>query len=305
MSKAEEQSELELSNLSDEEREALEGEDMRSAADVEKDAAAAEAIRDDDPDKAAATPAADAAPATPAADTPAAEEAADAQPAMPRLSAPQIEGYQEAVSTLLDQRKAIREQYRNGDIVAEEKDRLEDEINDKITDLRSDQKLAQYTETNNRQMEERDYLRTIDVVKADIKAREGIDYDANPGLMQTWDFRVRALASDPANANRDGQWFLWEAHRQTKAEAEATARALGFKREDAGGKPPVNPVAEALQKRRPPETRAKSLAALPAASQDTGHEGAEFSHLDRLNGDDLEMAVARMTPDQQERWARQ
>ena len=280
-----------LSSLSDEEREALEGEDVGTLDDAEAAARVAEQISDTDAG-------ADPAPADP--EPPAAE--LEDEPLAPRLMPPTLEGVDEQLNELLDQRKGIREQYRNGDIAAEDKDRLEDEINDKIADIRAARQNAQFVETYNQQMAEQDYLRTLKDVKAEIKSTDGIDYDKNPLLLQNWDLRVRALASDPANADKPAAWYLKEAHKQVLTEVEATVTALGFKRDKPA---PRDPVRDAVQSRRPPDTRAKSLAALPAAAQDTGRSDAEFSHLDRLDGDDLEAAVARMTPDQQERWARQ
>ena len=294
------QNELDLENLSDEERAALADEDIGSLQDAEAAAKAAEAADtgDDDPADATATDTpADPAPAA------AAEDVTEDTPLAPRLSAPSLEGADEKLAELLDQRKAIREKYREGDITAEEKDTQEDAINDQIADLRAAKQNAAFVESYNRQMEETDYLTTLARVKSDIATNEGLDYDKNPMLLQNWDLKVRALASDPANAGKPGEWYLREAHKQVVAEVEATVAALGFKRE--GGKAPTrDPIRAAVAERRVPQTGAKSLAALPAAGNETPADAAEFAHLDRLNGDDLETAVARMTPDQQERWAR-
>lgn len=283
----------ELDNLSDEEREALEGEDIGSLTDAEQAAKTAESIGDD-----GATPDTDDEAAAAADDTP--DQTPD--PILPQLDAPDLEGHQEQMAALLDQRKSIREQYRNGDISAEEKDRLEDTVNDQIADLRAQQQNAAFVDNWNRKAVETEYVSTIKRVRAEIRETDGIDYDTNKLLERDWDVRVKALASDPANANRPSEWFLREAHRQVKAELEATAQKLGFVR-PANAKP--DPIASAVRDRRQPvERMAKSLAALPAAAADNLSQGGEFAHLDRLNGDDLEAAIARMSPDQQDRYAR-
>jgi hypothetical protein len=279
----------ELDNLSEEERAALEDEDVGTLADTEAAAKAAENIADTDDDSAP--------PEAPEQPEPA---AIDVDPPALRLAPPALEGADEQLNTLLDSRKAIREQYRNGDISAEDKDRIEDEINDKIADIRAARQNAQFVDNFNQQAAENEYLRTLKSVTADVRATDGIDYDKNPMLRQNWDLKVRALASDPANADKSADWFLREGHRQVVAEVERTAAELGFRRDKPA---PKDPVKEALAARRPAETRAKSLAALPAAASDS--PSAEFGGLDSLNGDELEMAVARMTPEQQERWARQ
>ena len=266
--------------------------------DAEADAKAAESIADPPAAEAAAQPAGDAQPAEQPADEPADE------PVVMRLAPPALEGADEQLAQLLDQRKSIREQYRNGDISAEDKDKAEDEINDRIADIRAARQNAQFVENFNQQAAEQDYLRTLKSVKADIRDTDGIDYDKNPMLLANWDAKVRALASDPKNADRSGEWYLREAHKQVLAEVDATAAALGYKRTTERRPGPRDPVRDALSDRRPADTRAKSLAALPAAAQDTGREGREFAHLDDLSGEDLELAVARMTEEQKERWAR-
>lgn len=287
---------IDLESLSDEERAALEGEDIGTLADAELAAKAAETISDD----------AEVAGDAPAPDVQATADAAlDATPLAPRLAPPDVEGADERLNELLNKRKEVREQYRNGDLSADEKDTLEDSLNDQIADIRANIKNREFVESYNAQMEERDYMATVAAVKADIRRTDGIDYDKQPDLLNDWDARVRALAADPANADKSSRWFLEEAHRQTIAAVAAKAQLLGFKPGEHGARVPTNDerVREAVRDRRPP-AGAKSLSGLPTAAADTGLEGAEFAHLDHLSGDDLEAAVARMTPDQQERWAR-
>jgi hypothetical protein len=274
----------ELENLSDAEREALEGEDVSTPAEVEAAAAAAEVVVDDDPE-------------VPAVETPV---VADDMPL--RLAPPALEGADEQLNALLDQRKTIREQYRNGDIAAEDKDRSEDEINDKIADIRAAKQNAAFVENFNQQTEENDYLRTVRSVKAEIKEKDGIDYDNNAMLIQSLDLKVRAIARDPANADKPADWFIKEAHKQVLAELELAATAAGFKRD----KPtPADPVRDAVRSRKPDMSGAKSLAALPTAASESPGDGREFAHLDGLDGEALEIAVAKMTPEQERRWAEQ
>lgn len=288
-------SDSELDSLSDEERAAIDGEDVGTTEEVERAAKAAESIKDDpnDPPPDAAADAAE--------DPPPEPEAAAIEPLVPRLDPPEIPD-DAALNALLDQRKQIREQYRNGDISAEQKDELEDKINDQIADIRADRKNAEFVEHFNTRAAENDYLRTLAAVKSEIRKSDGIDYDKNPTLLQSWDIKVRTLASDPANANRPADWYLKEAHKQVMAEAAAAAEAMGYRRPGKGTQDPT--VRRSLEGRRPPADLPRSLATLPAAAADSSAAGTEFAHLDGLNGDELEIAVARMTPDQQERWAR-
>jgi hypothetical protein len=312
----------ELEGLSDEELAALEDEDVGSLADAtraakgaelpddgNKDDADADGADDDDAgDDDAGDAGANAAAGGGGADADAGGDddgAGEDPPAGLRLTPPSLEGHDEQINQLLDQRKAIRAQYREGDLTAEEKDAKEDELNDKIADLRAAKQNAAFVENFNNQAAETEYVKTIDAVKASVREKDGIDYDKNPLLLQRWDLKVRELAADQKNAHRTGRWFLEEAHKVVLAEVEAAAQALGFER-GKGGKPLTADakIRDAINKRKPGATGAKSLATLPMADQDTGHSDGEFSHLDALDGDDLEVAVARMSPEQQERWAR-
>jgi hypothetical protein len=281
----------ELDNLSDEEREALEGEEIGTAGEVEAAAKAAESIQED-------ASAGDPAPEEAAA----VEVEAATEDFTPRLVPPVADVTDEELSALLDKRKAIREQYRQGDLSAEEKDAQEDELTEQITRLRTAQSLALFVEENNQRQAEIDHMKAIAEVKADVREKDGVDYDNNPMLLRNWDLKVRALAADPANAGKPSKWYLSEAHKQVKTELESAAAALGFVK--PSNRPSAESVRDAVNSRRPAPTTAKSLSTLPAAAADTGREGAEFGHLDALNGDDLEAAVARMSPEQQERWAR-
>lgn len=307
----------ELAGLSDEELAALEDDDVGTAAETARAAKAAalpddgdrgDADGDDDDAGTGDDAGADAAAAEAAAQSDDAGDgdgdAAD-EPTGLRLAAPTTEGHDEQINKLLDERKALRQRYREGDLTAEEKDAKEDEINDQIADLRADKKNAQFVENFNQQAAETEYINTVTAVKASILEKDGIDYDKSPLLIQRWDLKIRELASDPANAQRPGRWFLEQAHKAVMTELDETANALGYKRGDAKGDTDAATVRAAVKARKPAATNAKSLASLPLAAQDTGHAGGEFSHLEGLDGIDLEMALAKMTPDQERRYLSQ
>lgn len=108
-----------------------------------------------------------------------------------------------------------------------------------------------------------------------VEKHEGIDYRNNPLLNAALDAEVKALANDEANADKSGEWFLAEAHKRVK-QALAEAR---------GGAGEGNYV--------------------DGAHADQGtRDDSVFEALEGLDGMELERAVARMTPEQQERWAR-
>lgn len=116
------------------------------------------------------------------------------------------------------------------------------------------------------------------------------------GMAAALDAEVKRLASDPANENREGEWFLEQAGR-------AVRQAFG------GGKPASGkPDGKADGKPTPPNRRPDlsvvptTLAHVPAASGEDV-SGGEFAHLDSLTGMELERAIAKLTPEQQRKWA--
>lgn len=283
-----------LENLSDEERAALEDEDTDTPAEAE--GAAPEGEGDPEAPPADAAAEADPAPAVDAEDDDADEFV------VPRMTAPETDGYDEQISQLLDQRKGVREQYRSGDISAEEKDEQEDAINDRIAELRADQRQARLAEDYNRKAAETEYARTVTDIQREIKRVDGIDYERNTLMRDRWDAKVRALAADEANAHQPAEWFLREGHKQVLVEIDEAARLLGYKRE-GGPKPASDAVRDAVKGRKPQLDGPRSLSGLPAAAQDSGRDN-EFAYLDSLSGDELEAALARMTPEQEARYLR-
>ena len=97
------------------------------------------------------------------------------------------------------------------------------------------------------------------------------DQKKNPVLWGALNEAVKALALYPGNAHRSGSWFLKEAH----AQVHATTR---------------NRVAS--------EDELSSH----GREGDTERGAGEFTRLDKLTGLEYEQALARLTPEQQERY---
>lgn len=143
---------------------------------------------------------------------------------------------------------------------------------------------------------------------------EGLDYkaEANKHLFAEFDSQVRILAGNRANDGKPGEWFLAEAHKRVKAIHNVGKTALG-KENDVEAARKEKEEAERKAKEKAIAARGKDKSKLPtdlgkvpaAGANDVGKDGeGEFGHLDGLTGMDLEVAVAAMTPDQQDRWAR-
>jgi membrane protein involved in colicin uptake len=126
------------------------------------------------------------------------------------------------------------------------------------------------------------------------------------------------LGNDPANTKKPGEWFLKEAHKRVKAihgiadkktagedpakAAAAKAEADKKAKEESDRKVKEAAIAARKNGGKMPTT----LGGVPSAGEnDLGKDNeGEFAHLNGLNGMDLEVAVAGMTPEQQDRWAR-
>lgn len=121
----------------------------------------------------------------------------------------------------------------------------------------------------------------------------GIDYTKDAAKRADWDQFVKVLASNPDNENKPMEWFLHEAHKRVLA-LHGLARSEPVKRDTP---------ADANARRKPslPNTPA-SLAHVPG-SDGPGDVGSEFADIDSLEGEDLEAAIAAMSPAQRARYA--
>lgn len=169
------------------------------------------------------------------------------------------------------------------------------ELNDAILDLNAERAEVQAIQKMNAAYQQQWWTNEIRSFKREA-AKEGVDYDADPKLAAEWDKAVRYLGNDPDNADKDASWFLREGHEMVKARFRIGGQAA----QPASAK--LSKVDEALAQRRqragePPRT----LANLPQTGVEAEGQG-EFSHLENLSGLALEKALARMTPDQQERY---
>ena len=131
--------------------------------------------------------------------------------------------------------------------------------------------------------------RFIDRVAKD----EQVDYRTDAARARDLDTFVKVLANDPENAQQSSDWFLQEAHKLVNARRGPVPAPAG--KEDPQQRPaPRKPDLKAVP---------KTLAHVPG-SDGPGDVSDEFGNVDALEGLDLELAIARMTPAQREKYAR-
>lgn len=133
-----------------------------------------------------------------------------------------------------------------------------------------------------------------------FNAPENKRFVENEILFEALNNQVIRLARDPKNAGKPGDWVLAEAK---KAVEQAFGAAPKDKKvdepdKDAGKKPGDKPARPQRPPKVPPD-----LGGMPAADTEQPQEG-RFAHLEKLSGRALEEAVSRMSPEDQDAWAR-
>ena len=211
-----------------------------------------------------------------------------------------------------EQRKTLRaekatalQQLLDGEIDQEAYQEVESRVQDKLDDLAR----AAAVDMARSQMQQdamfTEYHQHLGVAQKELKAA-GIDLDGEAGAQ--FDRAVRLFAQDAADRGLTDTLGNMAASRDALAEAQALmlrrfgksaaaapAAAPGAAPAAAPTAPPVRKPAAADRSALPP-----TLAGVPAAAD--ASVGSEFAHLDGLEGTALEKALARMTPDQQERY---
>lgn len=300
----------ELNMLSETERAALE-DDTAATAEAEAAAAAAAAGGTDEDegnaggaDENGGDAEAAAAAAAAAGDTPSADENAAAaegddgaaaaaaeddrdEPFLPRYVADPVADYKGAMA-------ALDKKFEDAEITLAEYNTQRDTL------IRAQTKAEIAAEQNEQLAQQRWDWEVKHFIK-DIRRNEDIDYD-KPLLGAALDTAVKALANlkdaqgNLVHADKDGDWFLAEAHKQVKAE-------FGL-----GKKATVTPIVPNGEK--PPKPRAvpTTLAGIPAAEIQSTGDTDPFASIDKLFADgrteEAEMKLAGLSKADQQRYLR-
>ena len=287
----------ELMGLSDEEREALEGDEaLDNVADEDGD--------EDDADEGAEESRAAAgsdtgaragtgdAEGVPAGDQ--AQEPAGPGEFQPMYVAPPVEGYAELMAGLAQQQATLAKGYEDGEYDLTEYQAKLRQLTEQEWALREQQlKASLAAEQRQQQMAQRwqweqERFFTNPANKA---------YREDPVIGPAFAAAVQLLAADANNDRRPMQWFLEEADRLTRARF----RLPGEGQAGANGQNGTKPASQSRGGRAKSGQVPPTLGGLPAASiPDVG--GDEFSRLDRLEGMELEMALSRLSQAEADRY---
>lgn len=223
-------------------------------------------------------------------------------PLQPVFTAPEGTDFAAQEAALKQQEAALHEQYTKGEIDPTEYRTQLSALSDQRFAIVAEKTKVEVAEQMNADIEAARYHATIEAFKAEVKRTTGIDYDGNPALLDQWDAEIKRLAADEAHDDKSYRWFLQTAHEAVVQQQLRIAESMGLVPKDGARKPTADQVKAALAARTPTRPKVGSLATIPSAAGEQPGQG-EFAHLDSLEGEELEMAVARMTPEQQARWA--
>ena len=287
-----------LATLTDEERAAIEGDELSES---EQEALKSIAGDDDDDDDDGDDSGGGAAPieGKGASDTDAdgggASDEEDAEPAergfRPTYKAELPEDFDEQLSSLDAEHTGLIDKFKAGDIDFDEYQVQVKDIDQRRYALDKAKTKAELYADMSAQNAEQEWAWTVNrFIKQTAKSEDAIDYAKDEAKRRDLDTFVKALGADEANANRDFDWFLAEAHKRVKALHGIATKAKPAGDNTPGRKPPMDAVP-------------KTLADVPG-SDGPGDVADEFADIDSLDGDALELAIAKMTPDQREKYAR-
>lgn len=217
------------------------------------------------------------------------DEEDDTRPAfVPTYRAEPVENYVEKIA-------ALDQKFEDGDIKLKDYNQERDEL------VRAQTK-AEISAEQNEQVEKQLWQREISDFIDDNQEYKGKMRHA------ALDIAVKDLAGKPENADKSGRWFLREAHKMVQAELGGAGKP-DPKVED----PKPNDKADDKDKgananKDKPASRKPDLSLVPntlsnvPAADSSEAAGGEFAYLDKLEGIELERALARLPKEKQDRY---
>jgi hypothetical protein len=299
----------ELEGLSEEERAAILGDDDTDALEEiagesdDDDGEDGEGEDGDDgegnADAAAAAGDEAAIEAAPASSAAAASAAASATPdadlvpepddtVIPFLPVKDVSTERERITALSAERKSLREKYANADITIEELLEKSDALNDETAELKAIIKQSEAAAHANEEAGKNSWQRAQDNFFT-----SHAEYRDNPVLWGALNQQVIMLGNDQKCAKWTGNQIMAEAHKQVSRHM----RVADAPTKTQDDKPKVRKPAKPDLKVVP-----KTLAQVPAAAGDDPGQGDEFAPLDKLDGMELETALAKLSPEQERRY---
>jgi hypothetical protein len=205
------------------------------------------------------------------------DQAASPEPFIPVFQAQPVEDYDGKLAALDAQKRELRTQYQDGDLDLDDYEDKRDAIDSEILTLREANlkaslaaEQAQQVQAQRWQWEVSRFLDENPYIKE------------NRGAFLAVDAIIIDLKKTPEHAGKPDRWYLEEAKRMYHDAPRGAADS--------------KPSGKTTRRSPPP-----SLGDMPAAEL-SETSGSEWAHLDRLGGLELEAALAKLSPAEQDRY---
>jgi hypothetical protein len=199
--------------------------------------------------------------------------------------------FDDQVKALDDREAELAKKFKAGEIEADEflsENKSLASEREKLGRIATKAEIAQEMKEQNAAQT---WQRKVRALMRDAKASDGIDY-SKPLLGAALDKALKDLAAKDENNDKPMSWFLKEAHKQVKTEL-----GVGKKEVTKEDKPTEKPKA-----RKPDTSKLPASLANVPGGDGPGDVGDEFADLDKLDGLAYETALAKMTPAQRDRY---
>lgn len=203
---------------------------------------------------------------------------------VPQFAVAGVENYDVKVGEINTKITGLREQMESGELTLSEYEAQKDALVEERSELKHQQRMADFAESQNA---EQSKVLWEHEQKKFFKTEANQAYMKDTILFSVLDAAVKTIANNPKNAAMGPDEVLAEADRQVRARMLVP-----------GDKPKPKPLDRTIDRSKLVPT----LHGLPSAEiPETGID-AEFGYLDKLQGMDLERALAKMSPEQEARY---
>lgn len=236
---------------------------------------------------------------------------ADTQPITPpsrssatRYEAALPEDFDDQVSALGTREAELKTQFRDGEIDFEQYEVGRDALMAERETLTIARAKAEISKEITAQSAASQWQSEVDRFMDSTATPDGMDYRNDKDKAADLDQFLKVLAARESNADKSMEWFLTEAHKRVKALYGVADKPAAKTEPAAEAKPAGKTAAQVNADRKPVLDNApKTLAQVPGATGADEFEG-EFTALDAMEGEDLEAAIAKMSPAQRARYAK-
>jgi len=229
---------------------------------------------------------------------------------LPRYTAPAVEKYEDKIAALDARRADAEAKFKAGDLELDALRAEDRKIEAELRALNEAKLKHDISVEQNAQADKQEWEDAIARFIKRAKRADDVDYKGNRTLNAALDQVVKDLgnAKDKdgnfLHGDKPGRWFLREAHKQVMKDIGRGKPAADTGDAETPEEKKARAKAAADGRKTDPKKLPKTLARVPAADADDAGGDPEFAGLEGLEGLDLEDAVARMTPAQQDKWAR-